>query len=33
VCSMSPKAGKARQIVVNATGRPRTQTVQLAACG
>ena len=33
VCSTSAKAGKARQIVVNATGRPRTQTAQLPACG
>ena len=32
VCSVSAGPSSGRQIVVNATGRPRTQKVQLASC-
>lgn len=33
VCSASGQAGTGRQIVINASGRPRTQLVQLPSCG
>ena len=33
LCSASPEAGTGRQVVINATGRPRTQQVKLASCG
>jgi type IV fimbrial biogenesis protein FimT len=32
VCSESAEPATARQIIVNSTGRPRTQKVQLASC-
>lgn len=32
VCRQSPQATEARQIVINAVGRPRVQKVQLASC-
>jgi len=33
VCSQSTKPAWGRQIIVNATGRPRTQKVQVPSCG
>jgi type IV fimbrial biogenesis protein FimT len=33
VCSASGEKGTGRQVIVNATGRPRTQKVELPSCG
>lgn len=33
LCNASHEPGTGRQVVINATGRPRTQQVKLAACG
>ena len=33
VCAASPGPAGARQIILNATGRPRTQKVELRSCG
>jgi type IV fimbrial biogenesis protein FimT len=33
VCSASGQKGTGRQVIVNATGRPRTQKVELPSCG
>jgi type IV fimbrial biogenesis protein FimT len=33
VCSASGGKGTGRQVIVNATGRPRTQKVELPSCG
>lgn len=33
LCSASPEPGTGRQVVINATGRPRTQQVKLKSCG
>lgn len=32
ICAVSASAAPARQIVINSTGRPRTQPVQLSRC-